>query len=249
MSLRDKVKTYDKKYGTGNFWKPEEGQNQIRLLTEPELFDDVYEGEPAGSFIAYILVRDSGEDSFALFTLPKSLVRWLADQEELGKFSGYPMPFDVLLFKQTTGKKTTYVSVAVEGTSAPITAQQQAVISAAKPIGEVAQALAKKKQANLPPGSRASAMPQLTESPAEALARQNRNKAELNPMFTAFEAHIKKAEDEAALEKVIGQIEGFVESKTLSEFEADLLRTIVQNKKASLTGVEVEDIKVEDIPF
>lgn len=246
MSLRDKVKQYDKKYGTGNFWRPEEGQNQIRFLTEPELYDDVYEGEAVGSFIAYILVRDTDGDEFALFTLPKSLVRWLADQEELGKFIGYPMSFDVMLFKQTTGKKATYVAVAVEPTNSPaITSQQQAVLAQAKPLTELVSILQKKKTAN----NRGNNMPALgTGSPALGSPQQKRNAAEVNPAFISFESGIKNCDTTDRLDKALEIINA---STSMDDFEKDLLRGMIDSKRKELTGEAPagEDIKVEDIPF
>lgn len=267
--LRDSVKAYDKKYGTGNFWRPVEGQNQIRILTEPYLYDDEYEGEPAGSFIAYILVRDrGGDDEFALFTLPKSLVRWLADQEDLGKISTYPMPYDVMLFKQTTGKKTTYVSVEVEAAnSLAVSSQQLAILGAAKPIAELAEILTEQKLKKLSKGSSRPAMtahpmPQL-QSREEADFIAKKNKAEMNMTYAKFEKDISAALSEAELTAIVEKIKQAQEFNALNDFEMDLLRDIMAKKVAKLRGVEdapmtspaeavqasTDDIRVEDIPF
>ena len=247
--LRDKVKQYDKKYSAGNFYKLETGQNQIRILTEPELYDDAIDGEPVGSFISYVIVRDpENGDSLAVLNLSKVVIRWLADEEDLGKFKGYPMPYDIMIFKQKSGEKTIYVSVAVDAANSPmITPQQTEALRTAKPIAELAQALAKKKAKGLT----AHTLPAL--SPAEVVAsnqlQEKKNHAELNHMFTALTKSIETATDEEKLNKAAEMVTICVSGGTLNEFEADLVKTQIVNKKAEITGVPVDDIRVEDIPF
>lgn len=249
MSLRDKVKNYDKKYGTGNFLTLEEGQNQVRILTEPELYDDVINGQPGGSFISYVIARDpENGDSLALLNLSKVVIRWLAEQEELGKFAGYPMPYDIMIFKQKSGGKSTYVSVAVDAANSPAIAPElQEKLNKAKPITEVAKVLAEKKAGNLLPKAK---------SPAEIVAigaantvSQKRAGAEMNAMFTALEKSINSAADEGKLDQAADMIKVCIANGSINAFEADLLRELMANKKAELTGVPKDDIDVEDIPF
>lgn len=248
--LRDKVKQYDKKYGSGNFLTLNDGQNQVRILTEPELYDDVINGQPGGSFISYVITRDpENGDSLALLNLSKVVIRWLAEQEELGKFAGYPMPHDIMIFKQKSGEKNIYVSVAVDPANSPaITSEQQGLLKKAKPIGEVAAALAKKKQASLP-GSHAN-VPQIAESPAQAMVRANREKAEMNPMYGKLETAINKATTIEEANLAMDKVKSVLELGGISEMEADFLRDIAKHKLTQLSGSgSADDINVEDIPF
>lgn len=242
MSLRNKVKEYDKKYSSGSFHKLQSGQNQVRILTEPELYDDAYDGEPIGSFISYVLVRDAENgDSLAVLTLPKIAVRWLADEEDLGKFTSYPMPYDIMIFKQKSGDKTNYVSVAVDAANSPaITGSQTDALRAAKPIAELAQALSKKKAKNLP-----APMPpaQLVEGSLQA----KKNHAEANASFISFQNAIKNCDSGERLDNALSIIST---SSSLTDFEKEMLQEQIKNKKISLGLVEPDkEITVEDIPF
>lgn len=251
MSLKDKVKKYDQKYGSGNFLKLEDGQNQLRILTEPELYDDVINGEPGGSFIAYVLVRNPEDgDSMALLNLSKVVIRWLADEEAAGKFTGYPMPYDIIIFKQTSGKKTSYVSVPVDPANSPaITPPQMAALNSAKPITEVAQMLAKKKAGALPAADHA-ALPSPSAVVEQAMI-QKKNRAEVNNMFIAISNSVNNATDEVSLDKAAGMVTMCVTGGSLNDFEAGLLTDLISKKRSDITGAPAVDeaINVEGIPF
>ncbi len=259
MALKDKVKAYDKKYSAGNFHSLDIGQNQVRILTEPELYDDVIEGSPAGSFIAYVIVRDPGNgDSLAILNLSKVVIRWLADEEDLGKFKTYPMPYDIMIFKQKSGDKTIYVSVAVDPANSPaITPAQLEAFNTAKPIVELAQDLAKKKAKKLLPAQ------SVALSPAEVVENNlnlKRNHSEVNPMFTAIQRSAETATDVAKLRQAWGMINICIENGSINDFEAELLKTQIEQKSKSFEGSTPvtagiagadsdQSIKVEDIPF
>lgn len=249
MSLHEKVREHDKKYSSGNFYKFEEGQNQVRILTEPARYDDLYEGDPVGKFVTYAIVRHPQDgDIPAVLNLPMSIIRKLDDLEIAGKITNYPMPFDLLIMKETPKKGAVkYMAIMLEpNQSVALTDSQIEGIKKLKPIDELAEMLQKKK---FEKEGKTSPTPVQIESPADTVARTNRSKAEMDPMFTAFEAKISKAEDLNTLERIGGQISSFVEDKTLPDFEADLLRDIMLAKRSAMSGVKAEDINVDDIQF
>jgi len=261
MALRDQVKKYDKKYGSAGFYKLEEGQNQIRFLTEPQFYDSEYQGSAEGAFVAYVIVRDpENEDHIALFdNISKTVIRWLADQEDTGKFAGYPMPMDVMIFKQVTGKKSTYVAVLVEDVNSPaLTSAQQDTLLKLPPIVEVAEKMSRKKVANLKPAGIGPAdVVQAALKPAPDSVQQKRNSAEMNLMFTALEKAIDSAADVDKLAKAVEMAKSCLTAGSINDFEADLLKDKIKARQEQLknsvastdAAAGLDDVKVDDIPF
>lgn len=246
MALRDKIKDYDKKYGTGNFFKFKEGKNQIRILAEPEMYDDVMDDQPKGTFITYALVRDPNEgDQFVIISCPMVIIRWLADEQELGKFDSYPMPYDVVVSRKGSGLNSKYsVSSLTEAMSEDLTLEQQQQFKSLKPVKELAHILEDKKRASLP----AANLPAL---PAEAVEAHNKkqaavNKAEMNASFISVQKGIQNAETTERLDKALEFIEI---TASLDDFEKDMLRGEIESKRASLTSAGGTENMVEDIPF
>lgn len=246
MALRDKIKQYDKKYGMGTFYKFREGQNQIRILAEPEMYDDVMDDQPKGSFITYAIVLDPDEgESLVVINTPMTLVRWLGDEQELSNFSEFPMPYDVMLKKTGTGLSTKYqVTSRPQDKSMIISGEMQEMINSLKPIRDLANAMEDKKRPQLQANQE--------KLPAEVVEKHNllaaqRNKTEMNATYVSYERGIGVTTDPARLDKALELIEA---STALDDLEKDFLKDMIKNKRAELASPQAEsDIKVEDIPF
>jgi hypothetical protein len=254
LSLKDKRETAQKEYGLlGKFWKFPEGSTRVRILAEPVYYTFVGDdGKRKPQWISYFLVRGASrqEDRIEPAYVPAGIIDWIIDtleeDEDLG-FKEYPMPYDIKVTATGSGLQRRYEKNALPIKSETALTQVQLVEFADMPkitsVADERESRVEKKKV----------VDQET-LPAEVVAAHNekqasRNKAEMNPMFAAFETKIGKAEDAATLDKVAAQIQSFVEDKTLGDFEADMLRDILKNKKAAIAGVDAGDINVEDIPF
>lgn len=250
MSLRDKIKDYDKKYGTGNFFKFKEGKNQIRVLAEPEMYDDVMDDQPKGTFITYALVRDPNEgDQLVIVSCPMVFIRWLGDEQDLGKFDQYPMPYDVVITRKGSGLNSKYsVSSLTEAMSDELTPEQEEGLKTLKPVRELANILEDKKRKDMPRSNNASLpMPALT--PSETVELAKRNKTEINPSYMNFEQAISKATTAEELNKIIPQVKAFIDNGMLDNFAGDMLHGLIEGKIGRLNLPEEEAINVEGIPF
>lgn len=238
---KDYLNKVEKEEGIGgDRFKWKEGNNKIRILTMPlHTKSGKFQNH---KFICWIIDRVDGKIKLAFLPyLVFSPITDFEDNEDY-RFDGYPMPYDITVKATKAGTKEVEYTIIPSPHRTALTAEENEELAKKKPIEEI-KAKLKEKDGEFVEDH------EVRESPADAVARSNRNKAELNPMFIAFEKAINKAEDEEALDKTIGQIEGFSGSDSLNTFETDLLRDMVKNKKAKLTGVDSEDIKVEDIPF
>lgn len=253
MSLRDKLKSYDKQYGTGNFYKFVEGQNQLRILAEPEWYHDLMDGQQKGTFITYALFRDPEEgDVPVLVNLPMVVVRWLADEVDLGKFTDYPMPYDILILKTGKGIKSRYMPVAVDITMSPqLTVVQQEAVGKLKPLREIADLLSKKKMESkqIEAPAHPAPMPQIQAA---------RNSAEVNHMFQALSNALNSAKNSQDVMKIMSMIDVGLQNGSIGQFEVDLLTPVLEAKKQEFGLVPdpshdivtaETDTKVDDIPF
>lgn len=115
--LNDKIEQANKsEFSTsgGGWFRMQEGLNQFRILTEPEvMFESFkfgicyhecgYEGNP--KYLARILDRADGKVKLYKipFTIFKNIANWEQDDEL--KFSSFPMPYDVKITAKGAGTK------------------------------------------------------------------------------------------------------------------------------------------------
>jgi len=125
MSLKDKIakdQEDNKEYAdqTGGWYKFAEGDNQFRVLVEPEVLyeafkigicytDCGYTGTP--KYLTYLLDRKDGK--IKLFKLPFTIFNTISDYEtdEDYKFEGFPMPYDVKVGAVGAGTKEVQYTV------------------------------------------------------------------------------------------------------------------------------------------
>lgn len=99
---------------TGGWFKFQEGKNQFRILSEPEiLFEDYkqgicyegcgYEGKP--KYLAWIL--DRADNQVKLMKIPYSIFQNLVafEEDEETNFTGFPMPYDIKINAKNAGTK------------------------------------------------------------------------------------------------------------------------------------------------
>ncbi len=243
MSLKDKVKSTEKQFGMGgDIFKFPDGDTRIRVLAEPEVYSNIMEGKTSAQWLGYVLVRGTSrdEDKITLAFLPHGIVKFLGnleDDPDYG-FKSYPMPYDLKISATGSGLKRKYEKVPLpQNPALALTAKQLADIAELKPAIEVAQRLEKKAVENYRP----------TAQPGSPQAQ--RSQAEVSQMYIAIETSINNATAPEKLAGAADMIKTCETSGSIDSFGAQMLRDILQNKFAALTGAPVEAINVEDIPF
>ena len=183
------------------------------------------------------------DDKIVAAYIPEGIIDWIADtledDEDLG-FKTYPMPYDLKITATGSGLGRRY-----EKTTLPpkaetdLTTPQLQELKEKPSILSVAEDRNKKVAVDASPAA-------VVE--ANAIS-QKRSGAEMNPIYTALERAVNNAPDATALNKAMERIAGFVEDKSIDEFEAGMLKTIVENKINTMSGTTTDNINVEDIPF
>ena|SRR3990167_8645992 len=134
------------KYGSyqprSQFMRLEQGENKVRLLTEPEQFTSVYNDKETTRFVAYVIDRKDGE--IKPFTFGASIIgqiALLANGTEYG-FTDTP-PYDIIINKKGSDLATEYtVSPARKDT--PLTKAETDALAELAPITELAAKLDKR---------------------------------------------------------------------------------------------------------
>ena len=124
MSLKDKIekdKEDNKEHiDSGGWFKFAEGDNEFRILVEPEVLYEAYKvgicytdcgytGTP--KYLTYLLDRE--DNKIKLFKLPFTVFNTISELEEDDdyKFSGFPMPYDIKVKACGAGEKTVVYTV------------------------------------------------------------------------------------------------------------------------------------------
>jgi hypothetical protein len=137
--FNDALKEYG--LGSGDKLKLTEGENPIRVLSEPRLIQSTYKGTPTTKFVMWVIDRKDGK--VKLFYAPKTIVGYLADLEgnNFYKFDGTPMPYDVVIKAKHAGTIDAEYSIIANPKREPLTGDEEAEFKKQKPIDEVVSKL------------------------------------------------------------------------------------------------------------
>lgn len=149
--------------GGNDFWKPQEGENKIRIVATPELvvsrfkYGVCYEGaeyckkENLGpkdnlthKWLTWIIDRKTGQ--FKLYSLPftvtKAITALKTNEEYV--FEDFPMPYDVTLTVKNAGTKEAEYSIMPSRKETPLTESELAVYGTLTPVSDVISAMKEK---------------------------------------------------------------------------------------------------------
>lgn len=132
-----------------------EGQNQFRILTEPEVMFVNYgkgicyhqcgfEGSP--KYLARVL--DRADNKVKLYKIPFTIFEQIAgyEKDEELTFSSFPMPYDIKVNAKGAGNKEVVYTVMPSLKRIPVDADTLAFLAKQKPITEVIQAMQDKNK-------------------------------------------------------------------------------------------------------
>jgi hypothetical protein len=117
------------------------GENPIRVLTEPKYIETMFKGNLSRKWLTYVI--DRKDKQIKLFFMPKTILKAIADYEdnEYYQFSGAPMPYDVIIKAKNAGTKEVEYTVMASPKKEELTADEQKQLATMKPIEEVLSAL------------------------------------------------------------------------------------------------------------
>jgi hypothetical protein len=132
--FNDTLKEYG--LGSGEKLKLAEGQNKVRVLSEPRMVQSVYQGQPNTKFVAWVIDRKDGK--IKLFYMPKTILEGISALEETEgyAFNSLPMPYDIMVNAKGAGTKEVVYSV-FPMPATKLTEAELEEFHAKKPIDEV----------------------------------------------------------------------------------------------------------------
>jgi len=171
MSLSDKYKTQEdaakkegiSSQGGGDWFKIVEGDNVIKILTEPEMFfekfkvgicytDCGYEGN--SKFMAFVFDRKDGKIKLA--KLPYTVGTTIAEYEndEDYNFTGFPMPYYVKIKAVGAGTKEVKYTITPSPKREEVSEEILTELKKRKPVSEIIQKMKEKqKEAHIADGT------------------------------------------------------------------------------------------------
>lgn len=125
----------------GDTYKFHEGRNVVRILTMPLPHPGSYKGTRTFKWLCYVLDRDQGDVKvlFCPHTVYKQ-VETLQQTDDYA-FDDMPMPFDISINAKGAGTKEVEYTVIPARKSVPLTAAEETMLAAKKPIAELQDAL------------------------------------------------------------------------------------------------------------
>lgn len=127
--------------GAGEKFKLAEGENQVRVLSEPRMVESTFKGNLNRKWLAWIIERKDGVTK--LFYMPKTIVSHLADIESM-KFYAFDaprMPYDVIIKAKHAGTIDAEYTVIASPKQEPLTADELEQVKTLKRIDEVVSKL------------------------------------------------------------------------------------------------------------
>lgn len=144
MAEFDFNKTYEaaeKVYnlGKGEYFKPAEGKNRIRLISACLPHESIYQGRKTFKWLCQVIDRKDGV--LKPYFMPNTIYKMIADLQldpDYG-FKEVPMPYDVTINATGAGSKEVKYSVFPARENTPITTEEQNAITQAPTIEQLQQ--------------------------------------------------------------------------------------------------------------
>ncbi len=122
-----------KKAESGSYFKPKDGNNVVRIVTEFVLYESSFQGKPTRKFVGYLI--DRSDKAIKPAFLAKTIIDKIADLQMSGPapegygFDGVPMPYDINIKATGAGTKDVEYSVIPARTETPLTEEELKAIS------------------------------------------------------------------------------------------------------------------------
>lgn len=133
--------TYDKaskEYGLGGggTFKPKEGQNRVRLISEPLPHSNVFKGKKQFKWLCRVI--DRADKEIKLYFMPVTVFKTIEALQTSDDyaFDEIPMPYDIVVNAQNAGTKEVVYSV-LPSKETPLTEDEKEKIAKLKPLKEV----------------------------------------------------------------------------------------------------------------
>lgn len=148
--------------GSGGFYKYQEGDNRIRLMSECLPHTSVFQGTKNFKWLCYILDRRDGKVKahFMPHKVYKAIEALQVNDDYA--FSEVPMPYDITIKATKAGTKEVEYAVMPARKETPLTEDEERDLYKQKPLDELQAALKEKQKGEKP----ASAPPSDDEPPA-----------------------------------------------------------------------------------
>ncbi len=126
--------------GSGKF-KPQEGDNRIRLMSECLEHPNEFKGQKRFQWLCYVLDRRDGKIKpyFMPHTIYKAIEKLQLDTEYA--FDEVPMPYDVTINAKGAGTKEVEYTVIPARANTPLTPSEKALLTGTQPITELQKAV------------------------------------------------------------------------------------------------------------
>jgi hypothetical protein len=127
--------------GSGEKFRLKDGENQIRVLSEPKMLESTFNGKMSRKWLTWIIDRkeEKPEARMKLFYMPKTILKAIADYEDNAfyKFEGAPMPYDIIIKAKGAGTIDVEYTVMASPKREELSAEELELMKTLKPIEEV----------------------------------------------------------------------------------------------------------------
>jgi hypothetical protein len=122
------------KVGGSDYFKVQNGNNIIRVLTEGVYKEDNYQGRKTSKCVMFVIDCKDGKVKpyFAPYTVYKAIAS--LEEDPFYKFQGMPMPYDINVKAENAGTKEVNYNVQASPNKSEITAEE---LAAAKEKGSI----------------------------------------------------------------------------------------------------------------
>lgn len=152
------IKTAEKEFGlgAGKFFKPKEGSNSFRIMSNGVPHQNVYQGKTKSRFVIWIY--DNADELVKLYFMPPSIMDAL---ESLCMTPGYefdeaPLPYDVTLSAKGAGTKEVKYQLTGARSNTPVSEDAVSQMEGKKTVEEVVEKLKEKDAQSTAEGVQAS---------------------------------------------------------------------------------------------
>jgi hypothetical protein len=127
--------------GSGGYFKLQEGDNRVRLMSECLERPGEYNGKPTFKWLCYVLDRKDGQVKpfFMAHTIYKQIEAFQLNPEYA--FEEVPMPYDITINAKGAGTKEVDYTVVAARQNSQLTVDELKALEAQKPIRELQKAL------------------------------------------------------------------------------------------------------------
>lgn len=112
------------KVGGSDYFKVQNGNNIIRVISEGIYKEDNYQGRKSSKFVMFVIDRKDGKIKpyFAPYTVYKAIAS--LEEDPFFKFQGMPMPYDINVKAENAGTKEVNYNVQASPNKVEITPEE-----------------------------------------------------------------------------------------------------------------------------